>query len=105
MRSGAHEVFQVAHDAHGLARIERENELNGACLLVEIPADLAAVKGASADLARQWRECTRGAFARLFAQGYAAVGFVFDGKGPGRRAAYVLSNAPLDLGPGANASA
>jgi predicted GNAT superfamily acetyltransferase len=90
-RGGARPVFQVGLDAGGLPRVERENELSSTTLLLEIPANIGAVKTASLDLAREWRACTRKVFQRAFADGYAAVGFVYTRREGPPRAAYVLS--------------
>lgn len=56
-------------------------------ILVEIPADLLALKAADPALALRWRLGARAVFAEMFAQGYGVTDFVRD---PGR-AAYVLS--------------
>jgi len=66
--------------------------------LLEIPASIRAVKTASLDLAREWRVRTRDAFQRAFAAGYAAVGFVFMTQDGHRRAAYLLSREPIEMG-------
>ena len=97
-RAGAQQVFDVVFDTHGSPRIQHVNELTASHALLEIPNDLGAVKLASLDLAREWRARTRESLEHAFANGYAAVDFVFaeiDGR---QRAAYVLSNEPLDLG-------
>jgi predicted GNAT superfamily acetyltransferase len=89
-RAGAQQVFRTKLDARGLPHIEGENALLGEQLLLEIPANIYAVKSASLDLAREWRVRTRDAFQRAFAAGYAAVGFVFAAPQGLERAAYVL---------------
>jgi predicted GNAT superfamily acetyltransferase len=99
LAAGARPVFQVAIDARGLPHVERENELSGERLLLEIPADLGTLKSASLDLAREWRGCTRDVFERAFAAGFAATDFVFTPTSP-RRAAYVLSSEPVQTGEG-----
>lgn len=97
LQAGARQVFQVTIDGRGLPHVERENGLSGDRLLLEIPANLGAVKSASLELAREWRSCTRQAFQRAFAAGFAATAFVFTAAGP-RRAAYVLSSEPVQTG-------
>jgi len=96
--AGVLEVFRVNLDAHGLPHIESENALHGERLLLEIPASIRAVKTASLDLAREWRARTRDVFRRAFAAGYAAVGFVFMTQDGHRRAAYLLSREPIEMG-------
>ena len=98
VRVGAQEVFRVSIDARGLPRIEREDELRGEPLLVEIPASIGSVKTASLDLACAWRARTRDLFQRAFAAGYAAVGFVFARRDGPKRAAYVLTREPRVMG-------
>lgn len=90
-RAGARQVFHVQIDPRGIPHIEHENELRGERLLVEIPANVGAVKTASLGLAREWRVRTREMFQRAFAAGYAAIGFVFANQEEHRRAAYVLA--------------
>ena len=94
--AGAQSVFRVRIDEQGLPRIDDAEELRGESLLVEIPANLGALKAASMDLAREWRARTRDVFQRAFAAGYAATGFVSTAREGHPRAAYVLSRAPVE---------
>lgn len=91
VRAGAQAVFDVAVDAHALPRVNRVNELRGEALLVEIPANLGAVKSADANLAREWRFITRDVFGRAFAADYLATDFVLMEHGALKRAAYLLT--------------
>jgi predicted GNAT superfamily acetyltransferase len=52
--------------------------LYGALALVEIPADLQALKAADLDLAREWRYYTREVFETAFGSGYLVTDFVHD---------------------------
>lgn len=97
LRAGARQLFQVNVDARGMPHIERENELTGEKLLLEVPANISAVKTALLDLAQEWRACTRDTFQRAFAAGYTAIGFVNATQEGRPRAAYVLSNEPVEL--------
>ncbi len=93
IENGAQEIFSVAFDTQGLARIETEERPQGTTLLVEIPANINALKNASPQLAHEWRMRTREFFTRAFAAGYTAVDFLFsDAGGPlvSDRAAYLL---------------
>jgi chorismate synthase len=47
-------------------------------VLVQIPADLQAIKVADLALAAAWREHTRALFERVFDQGYTAVDLLFE---------------------------
>ena len=97
-RAGAPQVFGVRIDARGLPRVDHENDLRGDRLIVEIPASIGAVKAASLELAREWRARTRATFQRAFAAGYIAVGFVFTNREGHKRAAYVLTREPVEMG-------
>lgn len=94
--AGASPVFDVAFDVRALPRIVRVHKANSATLLLEIPADLNAIKSADAALAKDWRMQTRETFLALFDGGYAASDFVFSPRGEARRAAYILSHASED---------
>jgi predicted GNAT superfamily acetyltransferase len=98
LNAGAQEFFRTQMDARGLPHIEGENDLRGEPLIVEIPANLAALKAASLDLAREWRARTRDLFERAFAAGYVAVGFVWAQRAGHPCAAYVLSREPVLTG-------
>jgi predicted GNAT superfamily acetyltransferase len=97
VRAGARQVFHVQIDPRGIPHVEHENEWGGERLLVEIPANVGALKTASLDLAREWRARTREVFQRAFAAGYAASGFVFANQAEHRRAAYVLTREPHQM--------
>jgi predicted GNAT superfamily acetyltransferase len=64
-------------------------DLEGAELLLDIPADWDAVCAAGAGLAQEWQQAVRSAFEAAFARGYSAAGFVST-REPTPRAAYVL---------------
>lgn len=68
-------------------------EIDGDNFLVEIPDDLAALKAASPERAREWRSRTRAIFTRAFAVGYTATAFV-----TAPRPAYVLTRGPIETG-------
>ena len=91
-------VFDITWDTQELPHIEREHELRAPWALMEIPIDLGTVKLGSLELAREWRQRTRHYLESAFAHGYAAVDFVFAKNDERQRAAYVLTNEPLDLG-------
>ena len=59
-------------------------------VLVEIPANVRAIKAADMGLARRWREQTQGIFEGCFAVGYAVSDFISEEEGGVRRSWYVL---------------
>ncbi|MCB8980395.1 MAG: hypothetical protein H6657_23540 [Ardenticatenaceae bacterium] len=62
-------------------------------LLVEIPADIQALKAADLALARQWRQHTRQLFEHYFAANFAVTDFVFQPGEDGRsRSFYLLTH-------------
>ncbi len=65
-------------------------------LLLEIPADLAAVKAADPALALEWRMGTRSLFENLFAQGYLVTDFVYE-LGDPPHSYYVLTHGDSTL--------
>ncbi len=65
-------------------------------LLVEIPADITALKAASIELARQWRMHSRAIFETLFKAGYLVTDFVHSTNGP-ERSFYVLCHGESTL--------
>ncbi|HEX9074763.1 MAG TPA: hypothetical protein VF932_03255 [Anaerolineae bacterium] len=100
---GAREAFLVSRDEKQLPHVEGEAFRPsaggpGESWLVEIPADLPAVKLASPALAGEWRSRTRSFFERAFAADYAATGFVFSRQGGFPRAAYLLTRDPVETG-------
>lgn len=78
----ADDGIRVADQAH-LRRRERR-------LLVEIPADIMAVKRRSPDCAREWRVHTRRVFLHYLQRGYTATRFVSGPVDDERRSFYVL---------------
>ncbi|MBI5031368.1 MAG: hypothetical protein HZB51_12635 [Chloroflexi bacterium] len=96
--SGAQPIFDVTLDARNLPRIVQIDEPNADILLLEIPAQLGALKSVDAALALDWRMQVRNAFLKLFNQGYVAFDFVFDARQAKSRAAYLLTRQPIDLG-------
>jgi len=95
---GAQKLFDVEFDARGLPWIRQATEPRADWLLLDIPANIAAVKSADAARALDWRMQTRRMFQQCFGAGYAAVDFVFSARRENSRAAYLLSRQPLDLG-------
>ncbi len=62
-------------------------------LLVEIPADIQALKAADLALAQQWRQHTRQLFEYYFAANFAVTDFVFQAEDNGRsRSFYLLTH-------------
>jgi predicted GNAT superfamily acetyltransferase len=59
-------------------------------VLLEIPADIAALRRDDPALAETWRRAVRKAFKAAFAVGYRADGFVRDDAGASRRCYYLL---------------
>jgi predicted GNAT superfamily acetyltransferase len=104
------EILNPSHlDQNGLPRPIREQEAitdgeecriqkltNSSLLLVEIPADLTAIKAADPALALEWRLHTRRKFKDLFERGYLVTDFIYlPGKYP--RSFYVLSHGESTL--------
>ncbi|MBI3537943.1 MAG: GNAT family N-acetyltransferase [Chloroflexi bacterium] len=90
LRDGAREIFSVAFDAPNVPRVRDQCALDGDTLLIEIPAQINALKTASLAVAREWRARTRAVFQNAFASGYRAENFVYAEQNGARRAAYVL---------------
>ncbi len=61
----------LPHPADPPARLEGEH------LLVEVPADVQALKRANLALAQAWRQTTRAIFRAAFEQGYRAIEYVY----------------------------
>ena len=59
--------------------------------LLEVPADIAALRTRDPGLAEAWRQAVRDAFSTAFASGYRAAGFHRETGPTGRRCFYVLS--------------
>jgi predicted GNAT superfamily acetyltransferase len=83
--------------AGNVPRLNEGANLSGAAaapaLLVDIPADIAAVQRASTELAKAWRETTRQAFTEAFAAGYRAVEFYTQRQAQPRYGSYLLCPA------------
>ncbi len=97
LQAGATPIFEIERQAGGWPRIQKERELAGDCVLVEIPSQFAALKAASLELACDWRARTGVLLQRAFAAGYAATDFVTTHSAE-RRAAYVLTRQPVETG-------
>ena len=67
-----------------------------AILMVEIPADILAIKSVNPALALEWRLHIRSIFEDLFSQGYLVTDFVYR-PGQPNRSFYVLSNGESTL--------
>lgn len=65
-------------------------------LLLEIPADIQAIRGTDLDLAVEWIHHIRDLFSDLFSQGYLVTDFVYL-SGPNPRSFYVLSDGSATL--------
>jgi predicted GNAT superfamily acetyltransferase len=63
---------------------------NAPLVAVEIPSDYQEIKAADPALALRWREATRVAFERYFADGRAVVEFVHERVGEDSRSYYML---------------
>jgi predicted GNAT superfamily acetyltransferase len=59
--------------------------------LIEIPADINALERRSSELAFEWRQATRWAFAEAIAAGYLVVDFCRQSRGDQRLGIYLLS--------------
>jgi predicted GNAT superfamily acetyltransferase len=78
----------------GAVRLVEQRE--DAILLVEIPSDILALRGAEPQLAAEWRLHTREIFENLFIHGYIITDFVYL-PGPLPRSFYVLSHGESTL--------
>ncbi len=65
-------LYRVEWNEQNFPVIVEERDLIGTMLLVEIPADINALKAQNLELAKQWREHTRSTFERAFQNGYIA---------------------------------
>jgi predicted GNAT superfamily acetyltransferase len=84
-------VYRIEWDEMGLPVVVEEAPFGDDVNLVEIPADINALKAKNLPLAIHWREQTRSTFERAFTQGYAASGLLKRTDEHGRtRAWYVL---------------
>lgn len=97
LRSGIQPVFDITFDSRAVPRIARTRTVQGEKILLEIPANLNAVKAADAALALDWRMRARAMFQELFDAGFVAVDFVIQRAEPAR-AAYLLTHPPNDFG-------
>jgi predicted GNAT superfamily acetyltransferase len=96
-QAGAQPLYQVEFDAQGLPRITHVNDCASEHILLEIPANLNAIKIADPTLAFDWRMQVRAACQKLFNAGFVAVDFIIDRATP-RRAAYWLTRRPSQFG-------
>ncbi len=86
------EVFDVRENSRGGLEIRALNEISPDRALVEIPADLNALKHSDLPLAQDWRMRSRDVFLRAFAQGLVVTGFAEKEMGKQKRTAYVLTH-------------
>jgi predicted GNAT superfamily acetyltransferase len=99
---GAIHLNKVHADAGGILTPELSvSDADAAVLLIEIPPGFQAIKAASMDLARAWREHTASLFEHYFASGYVVSDFVseraeYDQQGQ-RRNFYVLTRNVDDI--------
>jgi len=64
----------------GLPRVRRvELDRDSDCVLVQVPADVHAVKRHDLDLARHWRASTRAVLQEYLGRGYVAVDYLLPG--------------------------
>jgi predicted GNAT superfamily acetyltransferase len=89
---GACLVNHVRLEADGLLMpVGLTTDADAETLLVEMPPEFQAIKAASMDLARAWREHTGIIFKYYFARGYVVSDFVSSRDEPRRRNFYVLT--------------
>jgi predicted GNAT superfamily acetyltransferase len=93
---GAIHLNKVRADAGSILTPELSvSDADAAVLLIEIPPGFQAIKAASMDLARAWREHTASLFEHYFARGYVVSDFVSERAEPDqhgqRRNFYVLT--------------
>ncbi|MDX1616956.1 MAG: hypothetical protein R3300_21795 [Candidatus Promineifilaceae bacterium] len=91
---GARLVNDVTIGSHGLPTPQPPFEQsNSRIIMVEIPADIQAIKQANMDLAQSWRAHTREIFEHYFERGYVVTDFVRHQEDDGRqRSLYVLTH-------------
>ncbi len=88
---GAVQVNRTELDERGFLRnVALERKPSAEMLLVEIPADIQAIKKADMNLAREWRAQTREIFEDCFGAGYVATEFISEVQGGQRRNFYLL---------------
>ncbi len=73
-------------------RLNWFDKLGGAHVLVEVPADIDAIRAADMGLAQAWREHTRALFEEAFARGYMVMWFFSEIAGGARRSHYMLQS-------------
>ncbi len=94
LSKGANKGNSTNLNSEGLLEpIERELDLDGSDLLVEIPSDLDSIRKRSQKLALEWRYHTRSIFERAFADEYSVTDFIFLKDEQIPRSFYVLSTA------------
>jgi predicted GNAT superfamily acetyltransferase len=84
-------VFEVKGAGEARRVTGFDADLDAPCLALEVPADIQRLKRLDMSLALDWRLRVREAFETYLDRGYIATGFVTDGEGDARRAAYILS--------------
>lgn len=72
------------------AEVKLTNAAEAPSLLIDIPAEIAAVQRESNELAIAWRETTRQAFTSAFAAGYTALEFFHQKQHQPPRGSYLL---------------
>ena len=93
---GAVQANRPEFDERGFPRsVASDREPSAEMLLVEIPADIQAIKKADMGLAREWRAQTREIFENCFGAGYVTTEFISEVQGKQRRNFYLLQR---DLG-------
>lgn len=98
-------VIETRIDTQGILRVTNiQRDLTAKRLLVEVPAEFQAIKVASMDAAREWRQQTAAVFDHYFDAGYYVSDFISDRDTSGlRRNFYLLTRHVPDL-PGSNIS-
>src|SRR5262249_54053936 len=86
----------LAREGSAWRRLEPEDHTDSDQCLVEIPADIGAIKRTNIDLAHRWRSAVQSAFVSLFTSGFVADEFVKAGPPSDVRWYYVLTRTGLD---------
>jgi len=99
LSAGAAKVNPCSLDDQGFVYPAEQVEYPGSTLaLVEIPADIQAIRRADPDLASAWREHTREIFSHMFEHGYLVTDFVYLSGETFPRSYYVLAYGESTLG-------
>jgi predicted GNAT superfamily acetyltransferase len=85
MEEAAPRLIMIGHEQQPVS----QDRLEGAHVLIEIPANLDELLQQQPRLASEWRMATRDAFTRALAEGYVVEDFIFDKAA--RKGSYVLS--------------